>query len=249
MDKLFSRTLVASAVLSSLVLAANDACATLLFTFNDPSGLSAEAEFTVLSPTTLQIRLQNTSTGTPDGFSNSDQILTGLSWDFGEPGFNGDVTITGGSVVIGSGSASVDFDTGSYGPGFDVSGEWGYGNMDGTGALTNFVTANTALATPFGGANLDGPDSIDGPQGGLVANPLLIALGGIGAIQDEVIATLTLSGPITEAQLLIDLVGNGTRVEFGSDAAFIPGTLVPGPGALGLLVSAVVIRRGRRRHS
>jgi hypothetical protein len=44
----------------------------------------------------------------------------------------------------------------------DFSGDWGYGNLDGTGAAANFVTANYAQATPFGGPYLDGPDSIDG---------------------------------------------------------------------------------------
>lgn len=218
------------------------ASASQLFIFSDPSGLSAEAEFTLLGPTTLEVRLKNTSTGVPNGFSSSDQILTGVSWDFGHPGFNGDTMITGGSVVIGPTSQSVNFDTGSYGPGHDVSGEYGYGNMNGTGALTNFVSGNAAQATPFGGPNLDGPANIDGPQGGLVASPVLVPLGGLGAIQDEIIATLTLSDPITEAELINDLFTNQVRVEFGSDAFFIT---VPEPASLLLLAMGglAVIRR------
>ena len=47
-----------------------------ILVFSGPSGLSAEAEFTMLDPTTLEIRLRNTSTGVPDGFDESMQILT-----------------------------------------------------------------------------------------------------------------------------------------------------------------------------
>ena len=231
----------------SLSLLSGSAEAGYLFSFNDPSGLSAEAEFTLVNPTTLQIRLKNTSTGVPVGFQSADQLLTGVSWDFGHPGWNGDVMITGGQVYTGLTSASVNFSVQNVGANQDVSGEYGYGNMDGTGALTNFVSANAAQGTPFGGPNLDGPASVDGPQGGLLSSAFSIPLGGIGAIQDEIIATLTLSGPYTNAELLTDLLNNGTRVEFGSDAAFIPGVFVPGPSALALLALGMVGGRSRRR--
>ena len=207
------------AALGVFLASTGSAHAGTIFIFSDPSGLSAEAEFTA-SGATLDIRLRNTSTGAPGLFSNSDQILTGVSWDFGHVGFNGDVAITGGSVKIGPTSASLNFDNigapPQLGPGADVSGEYGYGNMDGTGALTNFVTANNAQATPFGGPNLDGPASIDGPQGGLVASPEVIALGGLGAIQDEIIVSLTLSDILLQQYILGDL--GQVRVEFGSDA-------------------------------
>ena len=74
-------------------------------------------------------------------------------------------------MVIGPTSSSLNFDSGSYPAGFNVSGEYGYGNMDGTGALTNFVSAHTPEATPFGGANRDGPVSINGLRAGL--SPIL----------------------------------------------------------------------------
>ncbi len=144
-------------------------------------------------------------------------------------------------MIIGPDSASVDFDTGSQGPGYDVSGEYGYGNMDGTGALTNFISANTAQAIPFGDVNLDGPNSIDGSQAGLVADPILVHLGGLGAIQDEIIATLTLSESLADLDLLDE---NLVCVEFGSDAFFIT---TPEPAALFLLsVGGLALLRRRR---
>jgi hypothetical protein len=237
-----AQVLVAAALSAAAV---GGAQGSFLVTYSGPSGLRAEAEFSVLNPTTLQVRLRNTSTGVPAGFSNSDQILTGLSWDFGAAG-NGGITITAGTVFTGPGSQSVNFDLTNVGSGGDVSGEWGYGNGGGSGALANFFSTNTAHATPFGGANLDGPEGLSGPQGGLVAGLEIIPLGGLGAIQDEVIATLTLSGSLTEAQLLADLLANGTIVEFGSDAAFVPGT-VPAPGVLAALGGAGALARRRRR--
>ncbi len=199
-----------------------------LYNISNPSGLSAEIEFTLSDPYTLVIRAKNTSTGVPAGFDSADQLLTGISWDFGHPGYNGDTMILAGTVKTGPTSVSVNFDA-NVGNDADVSGEWGYGNEDGTGLLTNFITATKSRAIPFGGPNLDGPDNIDGPQGGLVvgASPL-VDLGGLGAIQDEIIATLTLSLPITDAEMLGDL--GDILIEFGSDAAHL--NLIPAPGAV-----------------
>lgn len=210
-----------------------------MITLTDPSGLAAEAEFDLLNATTLEIRLRNISTGVPGGFSNSDQLLTSVAFDLGAPGDNGgDPDITGGSVVIGPTSASVNFSTGSYGPGANVSGEYGYGNGGTTGLTPNFISANTAGATDFGGPNLDGPAGLDGPQAGLLANPELVPLGGLGAIQDEIIATVTLSQPVSDLSFL----SNGVIVEFGSDAAFLPE-----PASLALLLGGLIPALRRRR--
>jgi len=222
------------------------ASASEVFMFSDPSGLGAEAEFTLLGGgMTLEIRFRNTSTGLPDGFESADQILTGLSWDFGTPGSNGEAEITGGVVMTGPDSMSINFDVIDVGPNESVSGEWGFGNEGGSGALTNFLSAHGAQATPFGGDNLDGPENLDGPQGGLIGDPILLDLGGLGAIQDEVIATLTLSEAIDDLGFLSD---NPVRVEFGSDAFFIT---TPEPASFGLMVvgSLAVIYRGRWRCS
>ena len=214
----------------------------VLFEFVDASGLSAEVEFTLLDPTTLEIRARNTSTGVPAGFDSSDQILTGVSWDFGLPGYDpADPFITGGWVIIGLDSSSVNFDMGFFGPLADISGEYGYGNSGGSGALQNLLTTNSAQAIPFGGPNLDGPENLDGPQGGLVADPILVGLGGLGAIRNEIIGTVMLSAPIGDLGFLFD---NQVRVEFGSDVAFIT---VPEPATAGLLLlgAAALLRRRR----
>jgi hypothetical protein len=216
-------------LVASIAVCAN-ATGGIIFFYSDLDGLSAEAEFTLIDATTLEVRYKNTSTGVPDGFDNSDQLLSGVSWDFGVPGFGvlGETKIIGGDVKTGPTSASVNFSITNVGANADVSGEYGYGNMDGTGAKTNFVSSNTAQATAFVGANLDATVSIDGPQAGLVANPAVVPLGGLGAIEDEVIATLLLSG---DALLNLDfLFDNGVRFEFGSDAKFGEG--VPEPSTL-----------------
>ena len=223
-----------------------------ILVFSDPSGLSAEAEFTMINPTTLKIRLRNTSTGVPDGFDEAMQILTTISWDFGQVGIHGDdPQIIGGTVAIGPISQSVNFNVNGpplpqdFGPGIDVSGEYGFGNTGNTDALINSLSGNRAHVAALSGANLDGPSNISGPQAGLVANPPLIALGGLGAIQNEIIATLNLSKPVAQADVLGDL--GIARVEFGSDAAFIDS---PEPVSLALALwgAATLALSGRRRR-
>jgi len=209
------------------------------------SGLSAKAIFTydTTLPNILQIELFNTSTDVPAGFSNSDQLLTGISFDFGHPGYNGDPKILSGTVIIGHAGRSINFDkiNPQLGSGNNVTGEWGYGNEDGTGLLTNFVTAEKARATAFGGANLDGPENIDGPQAGLCADSPLVVLDGLGAVADSVTITLTLDSSPGNLNFLTQ---NGVMAEYGSDAAF----LIPEPATIIMfsLGSLIVMRRRKR---
>lgn len=212
-------TIIALTLLAWALAAPSPAAATTVTcTLDDGSGLSAWVKFTLLNPTTLEVRARNTSTYIPFPADSADLILSGISWDFGHPGYNGDALITGGQVLIGPSSHSVNFTEGTYGSGYDVSGEWGYGNKDGTGALTNFITSMTSRATPFPGPDLHYPESLAGPGAGLVADPGVDYLGGQGAIQDEIIATLDLSEELYDLDFLHT---NDVRVEFGSDSHFI----------------------------
>ncbi len=200
------------------------------------NGLSAQAIFTLdtNNPTELMIELKNTSTGLPAFMSdpNAGQLLTAISFDFGAPGANAaDPAITGGSVVIGPGGYSIGFDhvAPQLGSGDDVTGEWGYGNTVGSGMLANHVSAMSAHTTPFGGPNLTGPVSLDGPEAGIATDPPLLALGGLGAVADSVVIHITLDAPLADLDFL---TVNGVRAEFGSDAAY----LIPEPGTLALLL-------------
>lgn len=236
MRGMISKTVAVSVAGLAFSAAAN---ATLI-SFMDASGLAAEAEFTLLNPNQIQIRLQNTSTAVPMGFDGADQLLTGLSWDsFGVVG----QSITGGTAVTGASSSSIGFSIANVGPGEDVGGEWGHGAGPISGLGNHFISGNASGLTLFGGPNLDGPPNgnPDGPQAGLVANPLLVTLGGTGAIQDEIIVTINLS----LAQPDLDFLGEtNLRVEFGSSAAFIN---VPTPGAAALLGVAGIAATRRRR--
>lgn len=225
----------------------------MIYHFTDPSGLSGEVGFTLIDPSTIQIRARNTSTGIDSGATSADQLLTSVAFDLGLPGsVLGDPEITGGSVAIGATSVSVNFDNVAMQlvPGDDVSGEFGFGNGGATGLYKNYISGNTAGVTPFGGPNLDATAGLNGPQAGLVASTPVITLGGLGAIQNEWVALLTLSSPISD----LGFLANGVRIEFGSDYAFIEGSLIvppslPEPGSIVLLMSGVagfgLFRRNR----
>ena len=199
-------------------LAAAASAQTRSVSFSESSGLAAEADFTLKSGgTQLEIRLRNRTTAVPAGFSNSDQLLTGISFDLGAPGNNAsDPTIVSGSAKTGPSSHSVNFDVMNVGANRDVSGEWGFGNGGTTNLLPNIVSGNQAGTTPFGGLNLDGPTNLNGPQAGLVAT-FHLSLAGLGAIEDEIFACLDLSEALSD----LDFLDNGARIEYGSDAAFL----------------------------
>ena len=240
-------TMLMAAGLATTVLAQSAAASTVLFA--DANGLSATATFALLNGgSTLQIALKNTSTAVPAGFDSSDHLLTSI-------GFNlGGVSIlkSGSAVHIGASSQSLGFDSGSHGPGSNVSGEFGFGNGGTTdfGSLVNFVSAMQAGTTRFNGPNLDGPKVLNGPQGGLVSAANASEIGGLGAIQDEVIFTLNLDGILTDLSFL----ANGTRIEFGSDHYYLDGTmtstavLIPLPGAAGMAGFGMLLIGSRRRR-
>ncbi len=240
---------------SILLFAGSEALSTpITFSFSDSSGLASEAIFSVAGGQ-LQIQLTNLSTGVPQGFSNSDQLLTSIAFDLPSG-----AAIIGGSTEIGIGSYSVNFDNVSsqLTEGADVSVEWGFGNVSktGFGNSNNFVSAMKSGITPFMNAtkntNLDGPVNIDGPQAGLTNG--VLSLGGLGGIHNSIIAKLDLNGidltnMSTADSTLSYISSNSVIFEWGSDAAFGNGTTsfpVPEPSTLFLLLSGLTLFALRR---
>jgi len=238
---------VAAVLMAGLVLMpAAGSAATI--TFDDGSGHSGLAEFSLPSSTQLRIVLQNTSSNPA---SDAPGLLTSLAFDL-----PGQMSITGGSVTVTEGSKSINFLVGTdpvfvFG-GDDVSGEWGYGNSGTTGfdSLVNYVSTNTAGVVPFGGVNLDDTESLNGPQGGL-ATPDWVH-GGLGGIVDSVTFDLNLSGPLDSVSFL----DNGAIIEFGSDERFLssgesipPTEAVPEPvTAVGVIIAVGVMAMQVRRR-
>jgi hypothetical protein len=228
--------------------------------FDDPSGLSAEAIFSLTGSNSLQIILTNTSTAVPSGWDESDQLLTTLYFRLPTG-----ITIIDGSAAISPGSESVNFDATYFQThpqlvgGADVSVEWGFGNEDhaidtlpddyypfsqvsSMRNHTDSIFDDTVAFNTDPVSNLDGPDeNLDGPQAGLTNG--LIDLDGLGAIQNSITIQLALSGDIPNLSFL----ENGTWVEFGSDAAHLPGSPVPIPSAILLLGSGILGLAGLRK--
>lgn len=129
------------------------ATGSLGYTVNWDNGgdLSAQAVFTDLGGGSLQVLLTNTSTA--DALVPTD-ILTAVFFNVG-------------SQTLTPVSASLDGSTVYYGPdgGGNVGGEWAYVN--------NLGISSTGLglfgAPNFGGANLQGPDGVDGLQYGITS--------------------------------------------------------------------------------
>jgi len=236
------RSVIAAA--AALTLAAGAANAGIVLSGTGANGLSGEAEFTLVTGTQLQIRLKNTTGVVPAGFQGAAQILTAVGFDLGAAGNQAsDPTITGGNVKVGPTSFSVNFDVQSKLAGDDVSGEWGYSNTAQSGQLANYIAAMAAGTTGFGGPNLDGPGNLDGPQGGLISAGSGATLGGLGAVENEVVITLNLSKSIPN----LDFLNRGARFEFGSDAFFLD-VQIPTPGAAALAGVGLLAAARRRRR-
>lgn len=253
--KTIFRVLAVTCLVGALATPAQ-AITSAVFTFTSVEGVDATVVFNLIGNFTLQVTVtENSSLFTvrdSDGmaFGASDRILTTISWDFPPAGAGG-TEIAGGTVFTGSTSNSVNFDVNSVGPNADVSVEWGFGNNDGTMAFQNFISANNAQSTAFQVVdgthpNLDGnAPNIDGPQGGLISAANAGSLGGIGAIQNQIVVTLALSAFTSDLDFLLG--DPGVRIEYGSDFLLLP-DVIPAPaavflGAMGMGMVGWVRRR------
>ncbi len=201
----------------------------------DVAGLSARATFE-LSGTTLDILLQNTSTGAPMGFTSADALLVSLALDLPTTYVSGDLAqIAAGSIGFGAWS--------TRNPGDSVADEWKWGN-DGAGDF--LASFSQVITTSNGGVGGDarftggGSGTVNGPSGGIAANPHTVSPGGLFGAQDTLFFRLTLAQAISESEL--ESAAKAGVVEFGSDARYLT-TPEPASVVFMALVGLALLRR------
>jgi hypothetical protein len=114
-------------VANTAVLAAAACSHGSTVSFQDPSGLAAEATFSLASGgSVLQIAFRNTSTGAPASFDSASRLLTSIAFNLSGP----QILPSGSTVHVGAASTA-RFDSGDYTGGSDVSSEWGGGKTSG----------------------------------------------------------------------------------------------------------------------
>ena len=198
---------------------------------DQPTGLSGTVDMT-LSGNVLTITLVNTSAA--GSASGANGLLSGLAFNL--PGYSGAVDIIGGSVILGPGSSFVNSPVG------DLSKEWGFqnsnapGHFNGLAVDTVVATMEADTTTKFAGGNITLPDVLDGPEYGLVRTGG--NAGGLSAVQNSVVVTLTLSKTIAPGDYATYLgrINSGlVAIEFGSPTGAVP----DGGSTLVLLGSAL----------
>jgi hypothetical protein len=213
---------------------------------NPLNGLAASGDFSTAG-TQLTVTLQNTSTGAPVGFDSAASLLVSLGFNLPSDVtiLSGDTaTIAVGSVGIGSWSA--------LGPGDSVASQWLWTNNYGGdlmvqgGLLSSrqVVSTSSGQGTPsetlFGG----GSPNVDGPFGGMAANPLTVSLPPTQpAVQTAITFQLTLSRALTSTEL--SDVASGGVVEFGSDVRYLK-TGIPEPTTATMLAAGLALLARRR---
>ena len=206
------------------------------------NGLAARATWDI-NGTQLTITLENTSTGIPNGFKASDQLVVSLGFNLPK----GTNISSGDSALIAAGASGLGIWS-PRGPGDSVAEEWLWTNEFGGDVMEawrQIISTSSGQGagnhTTFDG-KLNG--DVNGPFGGIAAAPPFVEIpNNRPAVSDGIVFTLTLSDPLTSDQLIA--VANGSIVEFGSDMQYLG---VPAPGAVGLLALAGALGRGRRRR-
>lgn len=204
------------------------------------NGLSALAKF-VASGNQLEITLQNTSTGLPADFDTAASLLVSVGFDLP----SGVLIQSGDSAMIAAGSAGIA-QWSSRSAGGSVGEDWAWTNIGGGDVLSGYTQVISTSSGNNGLVRFDGGSgSIDGPWGGIVAKPPLISIpGSRHAVSDAIVFMLTLTAPLTDAQL--SDVASQSIVEFGSDARYLR---VPEPAALTLVALCGLMIRRRTRMS
>lgn len=234
-----------------LALAAPVSASTITFDYvqdagglnsNPLNGLSARATFQA-TDNLLIILLENTSTGVPDGFDTAASLLVSIGMNLPD----GVSIVSGDTATIGPGSIGLR-QWSSRGPGDSVREQWAWTNSGGgdlLGAYAQVITTSHGSQdlSLFGG----GDPAINGPFGGIAANPVLISIPASKyAVSDSIEFALTLSVVLTGAQ--IETLARGSIVEFGSDERYLE---VPEPASIVLVLSGIIgisRRRSRRRR-
>ena len=210
---------------------------------NEPlNGLAARATFAI-DGNQLSVLLENTSTGVPDSFEVSDSLLVSLGINL--PGVDiltGDAAVVGpGSIGLGSWSDRVAGDS--------VGEEWLWTNDFGGDLMEAYQHVISTSSGQGGGETTrfdGGSGGVNGPFGGITADPPILEIpGNQPAVSDSIYYELTLTGTLTEEQLLPAV--NASIVEFGSDQRYLS---TPEPASAGLLLVTLLLagRRGLRIH-
>lgn len=205
----------------------------------DPlNGLAARASF-MLDGMQLAILLENTSTGVPLSFETSDSLLVSLGMNL--PG--GAAIVVGNAAYIGPGSQGLGSWAGRT-AGDSVGEQWIWTNDFGGDLLEGWAQVLSTSDGQGGGpvTRFDGGSgSVNGPYGGIAANPPLLTVpGSKPAVSNSILFSLTLSRALTEAELADTALTS--IVEFGSDARYLVHAPEPA-GVLLVLLGAALCRR------
>ena len=210
---------------------------------NEPlNGLAARGTFAI-EGNDLTILLENTSTGVPDSFEVSDSLLVSLGINL--PGVD---ILSGDAVIIGPDSSGL----GSWSDrvaGDSVAEEWLWTNDFGGDLMESYKHVISTSNGQGGGETTrfdGGSGGVNGPFGGIAADPPILEIpGNQPAVSDSIYYELTLTGTLTEEQLLP--TANTSIVEFGSDQRYLS---TPEPASAGLVLVTVLLagRRGLGMH-